>query len=199
MIKEQTKDDVIKFLKNNIEPLENNAYGLGYRASVYLTDGTFLPCVIFRNSKTIVELAIRRFKEEYASKIGLYEIMKTFVVSRNCINDYDISRVEKSKFAFPKIIQKQIQGETSMSWTGFVVNMKDSKSFSFGTTFLYEFFDMPDNYSVDDIKEIINHSYVSKNGKICSLKSQMSKDDNEYYISSVLRERPFFECFIDDL
>ena len=134
MIAKQSSSEIIKFLKNNIEPLENNAYGLGYRASAYLIDGTFLPCVIFRNSKTIVELAIRRFREEYASdkakKIGLYEIVKSFVASGNCINDYNISKVQKSEFAFPISIQKQIQGETSMGWTGFVVKMNDGKSFS---------------------------------------------------------------------
>lgn len=60
----QPMEDTNKFLKDNVEPLDDNAFGLGYRVSVYLTDGTFLPCVIFRNSNTIVDLAIRRFKEE---------------------------------------------------------------------------------------------------------------------------------------
>ena len=118
-MRRQQTEDIIKFLKDNIEPLEDNAYGLGYRASVYLTDGTFLPCVIFRNSKTVVNLAIRRFKEEQTGKgifnrssgLGYYNIVKTFVTSGNCINDYDIDRVEKSKFAFPLNIQRQIQGK----------------------------------------------------------------------------------------
>jgi hypothetical protein len=60
----QQIDEIINFLKENIEPLEDNVYGLGYRASVYLKDGTFLPCVLFRNPNAVVNLAIRRFKEE---------------------------------------------------------------------------------------------------------------------------------------
>ena len=54
-MKRQQKDKIIKFLKENIEPLEDNAYGLGYRASVYLTDGTFFSIrnefvIFFRNT-----------------------------------------------------------------------------------------------------------------------------------------------------
>ena len=64
-------EDIVKFFFVFIEPLEDNSFGLGYRASVYLTDGTFLPCVIFRNPKTVVNLAIRRFKEEQTKK-GLF-------------------------------------------------------------------------------------------------------------------------------
>ncbi len=43
-MKRLQKEDIIKFFKDNVEPLEDNAYGIGYRASVYLIDGTFLPC-----------------------------------------------------------------------------------------------------------------------------------------------------------
>jgi hypothetical protein len=206
-MRRQQTEDIIKFLKDNIEPLEDNAYGLGYRASVYLTDGTFLPCVIFRNSKTVVNLAIRRFKEEQAGKgifnrssgLGYYNIVKNFVTSGNCINDYDIDRVEKSKFAFPLDIQRQIQGETTMGWTGFVSKMKDGKHFGFGTTFHWEFFQMPDAYSVDDIEEIINHSYVLKNGELRSHRQGSQTRPEEYKDAVVHRERPFFECYLDNL
>jgi hypothetical protein len=86
--------DIIKFLKANIQPLDDNTYGLGYRASATLKDGTFLPCVIFRNPSTLINLAIRRFKEEQSGKsifskssgLGYREIVKTFVASGNCVN-----------------------------------------------------------------------------------------------------------------
>jgi len=42
---------LIQFLKENIEPLPSQSYGAGYRASAYLVDGTYLPCVIFRSSR----------------------------------------------------------------------------------------------------------------------------------------------------
>ena len=206
MRRQQTKD-IIKFLKDNIEPLDDNAYGLGYRASVYLTDGTFLPCVIFRNPKTVINLAIRRFKEEQkgngifnrASGVGYYNIVKNFVTNGNCINDYDIDRVEKSKFAFPLTIQSQIRGETTMGWTGFATKMKDGRHFGFGTTFHWEFFQMPDGYSVDDIEEIINHSYVLKTGELRSHKVPFFEHPVDYKDAVIHRERPFFECYIDNL
>jgi len=204
-MRQSQSEDIIKFLKDNVEPLEDNAYGPGYRASVYLTDGTFLPCVIFRNSKTVVNLAIRRFKEEQSGKgifnrssgIGYYNIVKTFVASGNCINNYDIDRVEKSKFAFP--LSMQIHGETTMGWTGFAIKMKDGKLFGYGTTFRWEFFQMPEGYSVDDIEEIINHSYVLKNGELRSHRQGSHTRLEEYKDAVIYRERPFFECYIDNL
>lgn len=134
--------EIINFLKRNIEPLENQAYGQGYRASVYLKDGTFLPCVIFRNSKTIVDLAIKRFKEEKSAEsifsrkqgFGYREIVKNFVTKGNCVNHYDILNVTESRFAFPLEIQKQIKGETAMSWTAFVARFNDNRLLSFRTS-----------------------------------------------------------------
>lgn len=198
-MKRQQTEDIIKFLKDNIEPLDDNSYRLGYKASVYLTDGTFLPCVIFRNPKPTVNLANRRFKEEQIGKsifnrssgLGYYDIVKTFVTSGNCINDYDIDRVEKSKFAFPLTIQSQIRGETTMGWTGFAAKMKDGKYFGFGTTFHWEFFQMPDGYSVGDIAEIINHSYVLKTGELRSHKVPFFEHPDDYKDAIIHRERPF--------
>lgn len=206
-MKRQQSEDIIKFLKDNIQPLEDNIYGPGYRASVYLTDGTFLPCVLFRNTKPVVSLAIRRFEEEQTGKsifsrssgLGYHEIVKTFVAHGNCINDYDIDIVEKSRFAFPLDIQKQIRGETTMGWTGFAAKMKDGKYFGFGTTFHWEFFQMPDGYSADDIKEIINHSYVLKTGELKSHKVPFFEHPDDYEDAVIHRERPFFECYMDNI
>ena len=200
-MKRQQTDKIIKFLKKNIEPLEDNTYGLGYRASVYLTDGTFLPCVIFRNPKEVVNLAMKRFKEEQSGKgvFGYYEIVKTFVASGNCINDYNIERVDKSKFAFPLTTLRQIRGETTMGWTGFAAKMKDGKYFGYGTTFHFEFFQMPDGYSVEDIEEIINHSYVLENGELRSHRESNQTLTDEWRSAVIYRERPFFECYVDNL
>ena len=203
----QQADDIIRFLRDKIEPLDDDVYGAGYRASVHLTDGTFLPCVVFRNPKTIVDLAIRRFKEELSGKsifrrssgLGYREIVKAFVTSGNCIKDYDIDRVEKSRFAFPLAIQKQIRGETTMGWTGFVAKMKDDKFFGFGTTFSFQFFQMPEGYSGDDIEEIVNHSYVLKTGEIIGYKIGFSEQPDDYKEAVIYRDRPFFHCFMDNL
>lgn len=201
----QKTEDIIKFLKDHIEPMEDNSYGLGYRAAAYLTDGTYLPCVTFRNPSTLVNLAIRRFKEEQSGKsifakssgLGYYDIVKNFVTNGNCINEYDISKVELSKYAFPVATIKQIRGETKMGWTGFVAKMKDGKQFAFGTDFYFSFFDMPINYIPDDIIEIINHSYIDMDNE---LKSYHAPDVYTVFSHDmILHSKPFFDCFIDTL
>jgi hypothetical protein len=50
-----------------------------------------------------------------------------------------------------------------MAWTGFIANMKDGKQFAFGTSFLFDFFDMPKGYSPNDIAEIIIKKKTSAN------------------------------------
>ncbi len=202
-----SETDIIKFLKDNIQPLDNNSFGIGYRASATLKDGTFLPCVIFRNPATIVNLAIRRFKEEQSGKsifakssgLGYREIVKTFVTSGNCVNLYDIAKVEKSRFAFPLHIQKQIRGETSMSWTAFVAKFKDGRQLSFGTTWVWEFFDLPDDYNVEDITEIINNSYLLKTGEVVGHRSSFDRETRRDEMEKIHNDRQFFECFIDNL
>ncbi len=199
--------DIIKFLKDNIQPLDDNGYGLGYRASATLKDGTFLPCVIFRNPATLINLAIRRFKEEQSGKSifskssehGYREIVKTFVASGNCVNHYDIAKVDKSRFAFPIDVQKQIKGETSMSWTAFVAKFKDGRHLSFGTTWNWEFFDLPDDFKAEDIGEIINHSYLLKTGEVVGHRSSFDRVTRMDEMEKIYSDRQFFECYVDNL
>ncbi|WP_346317639.1 hypothetical protein [Chitinophaga sp. YIM B06452] len=198
--------DVISFLKNNIEPVEDSNFGLGYNAAVTLKDGTFLPCVIFRNPSITINLAIKRFKEEQSGKsifnkssgLGYREIVKTFVTSGNRVNHYNIIKVEKSRHAFPIHIRNQIKGETSMSWTAFVARFKDGRALGFGTTWDIEFFDLPTGYQAEDIVEIINHSYLLKSGEIVSHRSfdRITRKDE---MAEINGNKPFFECFIDNL
>jgi hypothetical protein len=200
-------EDIIKFLKGNIQPFDDNAYGLGYRASATLKDGTFLPCVIFRNPTTLIDLAIRRFKEEQSGKsifskssgLGYREIVKTFVASGNCVNHYDIAKVDKSRFAFPLDVQKQIKGETSMSWTAFVAKFKDGRHLSFGTTWNWEFFDLPNDFNAEDIVEIINHSYLLKTGEIVGHRSSFDRVTRKDEMAKIYSDRQFFECYVDNL
>jgi len=56
---------------------------------------------------------------------------------------------------------------------------------------------MPKDYIPTDIVEIINHSYLDKNN---ILKSYMSPTVFEEFDKSlVYRERPYFECYLDNL
>lgn len=200
------ESDIITFLKQHFEPLEDTHTGQGYWASVYLKDGTFLPCVVFRNSKTIVDLAIKRLKEEKSAEsifsrkhgFGYREIVKAFVAGGNCVNHYDMSNVIASRFAFPTPIHHQIRGETAMGWTAFVAGFNDDRLLSFGTAFNWEFFDLPENFEAKNIVEIINNSYISKSGVIVG--HHLLRGERPFEnLETIHREKPFFECYMDHL
>lgn len=168
-----------------------------------MVDGLFLPCVVFKNRERQLKQAIKRFDEERKGKgifhksiNGYQEIVKTFVTSGNRLDDYNIQGIEPSKYAFPKDILSKIEGETRMSWTGFVVKMRDGKRFAFGSTFNWEFFDLPNGYSPGDIEEVINHSYLDEEGE---LKSYYSNESVDFKKLKIFRERPFFTCYVDGL
>ena len=194
---------ILDFINSGVEPYPDSIYGDGFRCSAYLKDGTYLPCVMLRKNKPIADLALRRFEEE-KKRDGVFsagkhhkDIVKHFVTSGNKVNDYDFKKIEISKNAIPVSLLKQIKGETTMGWTGFVFEMRDGKAFSFGTTFLMAFFDLPENYTFDDVLAVHNHSFVSRNGEIKSLKHGMMTQPSDYDQSQVYREKPFFDCFYD--
>jgi hypothetical protein len=69
-----------------------------------------------------------------------------------------------------------------MSWTEFYAIMKDGKEFRFGTTFLIEFFDLPQGYMAADIEKIIP-----------ATRGAIPRQERIY------REKPFFTCYVDGL
>ena len=112
-----------------------------------LRDNVIIPCVKFSCADTYIDLAIRRFEEEKENKIFLNneenpyrKIVSHFCIEHNIIDSKKIVRIERSRYSFPIEILKQIRGETLMSWTGFVVKMRDGNYFNFGTAFSFAFF-----------------------------------------------------------
>ena len=195
--------EISEFLKTEEEPWPDSNYGDGLRCSAYLNDGLFLPCVIIRKNKKYIDLACRRFEEEKSGKSvflnnknGYRDIVKNFVAGGNKINDYDIKSVEKSKYAIPLSLLQQIEGETVMSWTGFVLEIRDGQLFSFGSSFLFAFFELPEGYSFQDVKKVHNHSYVSDEGSLVKIRG-LSDFSKQYKPTKVYRERPYFDCYID--
>ncbi|GGG57243.1 hypothetical protein [Epilithonimonas arachidiradicis] len=208
MLNSILEEDLIKFLKNNIEPYDDQIYGKTYRASVTLTDETYLPCVIFRNSKPKIDLAIKRFKDEQGGNSifknkskgsGYREIVKNFIISGNNLNFHHIANIEKSSFAIPLSIVRKIDGETAMSWTAFVIKFKNGQKASFGTSWNWEFFSKPDGFDFDDIEEIISGAYLDKNGEIIFHKSIQNYNEMKDLLDVTYREKPFFECYLDNL
>ena len=177
--------DITAFVRE-VEPLPPcPPYGPRYRVSALLTDGTVLPCVVVEGVAPTVDLAIKRFDETRKSKdphMGYRGIVKTFVTQGNTVNDYDIASLSLSPHAIPLARMREIGGETSMSWTEFYAQMKDGTEFRFGTTFLTEFFAMPDRYSGDDIVKITP-----------AVRGEKPRHER------ILRERPFFTCYVEGL
>jgi len=77
--------------------------------------------------------------------------------------------------------------------------MKDGSHIGFGTTFYTEFFDIPDGYSANDIIEIINHSYICESGKMYTRNERQFVSSDNYDKNIFYREKPFFECYMDNL
>ncbi|MEP2494804.1 MAG: hypothetical protein ABJH21_10150 [Parasphingorhabdus sp.] len=182
--------------------------GEGFRCSVDLSDGTHLPCVMLRRPEKTIDLALRRFKDEQSGRgvfrtmdNGYRKVVKSFVTSGNKVSSYDIESVRPSIFAIPLELLEEIQGETFMSWTGWVFEMNDGALFSFGTTFLFDFFSLPEKYNFSDVAKVHNHSYVGMDGTIASI-----HENRESYVQllsskskQVFRERPYFKCYVDEI
>ncbi len=177
------EEDIFRFLEKETEPIPDiigNKTYTAYRASVYLKDNTYLPCVKFKSFRGIVELAIQRFEEVKIDKNTSYmesypEIIGRFIAAKSTLWSVDVSRVEKSPYAIPYSYLKKMGGETRMGWTSFTVIMNDGKQFQFGTSYSWEFFEMPEGYDACKIVEIIPNKNTSP---------------------QVFREKPFFNCYL---
>jgi hypothetical protein len=184
-----------------VEPLEDSIYGPRFRCSLTLIVGTHLPCAVIQSRGRLVDLAKQRINEVAGrGQLGganLYgEVVSAFVAGGNRINDYDVASAAESRFAIPLALLSQIQGETSMGWTGWVFRMRDGRHFSYGSSFHTEFFQLPDGYEFADVEEVINHSFVDRDGTVTSLKS-VASSSRAVRSDAVLRERVFFTCVVD--
>ncbi len=179
-------EDVVNFVKKQIDPLPASPpYGLRYRVSATISDGTVLPCVVIESVSSQVDLAIKRFNETRMSDdiyMGYRSIVTSFVTRRNTVNLDDLKEIGISPYAIPPSRMQEIKGETSMGWTAFSAVMRDGKEFQFGTGFYTEFFDMPPGYTAADIVKIIP-----------TVRGEKPRQDTIY------RERLFFTCYVDGL
>ena len=187
---------------DTVEPLEDSIYGSKYRCALTLKDGTELPCAILQSKSKIVDLAKRRIREEQNRKGGLGgydpygQIVTSFVTGGNGINDYDVVDAEPSRFAPPVALLRQIHGETTMGWTGWVFEMSDGKLFPYGSSFSMEFFQVPDGYTFEDVVKVHNHSFLSPSGELRTLE-QGGMPPEEYNREKIFRERVYFTCAIE--
>lgn len=179
--------EIKNYLVAHVQPLKDAQLGNSYRASAYFRDGTYLPCVMFANPSKLVELAMRRFAETSSDEFQYRMVVEAFVANKSTIPIYDIARVEVSPYAWPEEILKQIHGETTMGWTSFTAKMKNGKVFPFGTPFNFEFFDLPENYSYQDIVEIHSGMIVNEHGEETPFEHDWSRE--------CYRDKPVVNCY----
>jgi hypothetical protein len=194
--------DWISNITRAVEPIVDSIYGPRYRCSLTLKDGTFLPCAVIQSKQRLVDLAKRRLKEELngrghlGGKDPFGQIVAVFIAGGNRINDYDVASSSQSKHAIPLSLLRQIHGETTMGWTGWVFRMRDGRKFSYGSSFHTEFFQLPEGYEFADVAEVLNHSFVDSAGEVRGIREAGSLPAN-YRIGDVFRERAFFTCAVD--
>lgn len=186
--------DLIAFLKSQVTPLEDSIHGPRYRAAAWLTDGTYLPCVVFQDQQKLVDLASRRFDETRASASHEYlAVVETFVASGSRLALWNIQRVETSPFAWDIEVLRRIHGETTMGWTSFVVEMKDGKYFNLGTSFHSEFFDLPAGYTFHDITTVHSGMVYHDTAGLKPFAWDLVNSVKVY------RDKPFFTCYVQGL
>ncbi len=191
-------DDLRKFLTENIEPLKDSIYGDRYRAAAYLSDGTYLPCVVFQSKKAQLELALRRFKQLRWKRSQYRRVVEAFVAGGSHVAEHDLKLVEISPYAWPLELLRTIHGETTMGWTAFVAEMNDGTMHSYGTQFNFEFFEPPEAYSFSDIGKIHSGMVYSQARGLHAFSAQSQVETVHSYGHS-LRERPFFTCYLEEL
>ncbi len=186
------KLEIVEYLKKNITPHKNSVCGNEYRTAVYLKNGVYIPCVVFSNADALIDLFEKRLDEK---KIGVKDLTKSFFINKNIVNSSDIEKIEESRNAMPKELLEQIKGETLMSWTGFVLKMKDGKCFNFGTSFSFSFFELPSGYDFSDVEEVINHSYADENG----IQEYRKHKLTDFQDIKIYHAMDFFNCYVENL
>ncbi len=185
--------ELVAFLHANIEPLLRGS-STQFRASAYLTDGTYLPCVLCENREQHVNSVLGRLQHAEKST-GQYRstVMSHFDVGMQ-VSSLFVSRVEPSPFAWPLRLLQHIHGETYMGFTAFVAEMNDGTMFSYDVASMAErFYDLPAGYTVNDIKKIYSGGPPLRKILVDFKMSRGHISPGPYH------ERPCFYCFVEGL
>ncbi|MCB1045066.1 MAG: hypothetical protein KDC35_19140 [Acidobacteria bacterium] len=182
------QESIIQYLVSNIEPIRDLNGDKSYRCSVRLKDDLQLPCVVMKNSSSMLDHVVDAFRDLRREGISdssaghqfeqYLAMLRTYVLGGNRISWHHIAGIGPSAHAIPMEKIRQIKTEPNMTWIAFNGVMDDGHSFAFGTPFATEFFEMPKGYDASRIVEI----------------TPLADRSAHFY-----REKTYFECYIDDL
>jgi hypothetical protein len=179
------EEEFCKFLEKEIEPV---SYGelkeTAYRASVYLVDNTYIPCVLFRNSYAQADRAIQEFDRVKSNppvdqRFNYRAYVRAFTTGDNTIASNIISKIEKSPYAASVSCYNKLASMMEIEFGGIAFKgiMNDGEKYDFFIDSNIEFIDMPDGYIASQMVEII---------------PQARRDDFKD-----LKERFYFNCYLD--
>lgn len=171
---------IISFLKTSIEPIGDVYSDEAYRAAVYLADGTYVPCVIFRNKNNISKFLLNRFSDLQDKKnFKDTNIVPSLFDGACTLQFFKVAKVEESSYALPVKLRDVLSstGETGMGYTSFEGQTDDGKKYIFAGTSEFAFFHMPEGYNAKRLINVVPHKTNSG--------------------SVVYLEIPYYHCFID--
>ena len=151
--------------------LDGGEEGPIYRCSARLVDGLLLPCVVVKQAKPQIKMAIRQFK---AVKKGLWtgegdayrQVVGHFTTQNSQISEHNVVEVVPSPYAMPLSLLKETRGETQPGWSAWVFEMRDGTLFNYATAFERIFMSTPEGYGFDDVVRVHPHSFVRKDGEL---------------------------------
>ncbi|MEZ5957810.1 MAG: hypothetical protein R3C27_11445 [Hyphomonadaceae bacterium] len=164
--------------------------GPGFRCAAWLRDGTYLPCVFVQpigpyadRKRELIEAETRGEGSHALYPDPLREFIKRDS-SSNRVADYNIERIEPSRFAIPISLLAEVHGETAMSLWLFALETASGRRLSFmgGHLAYMMFFDLPDDLEFSDFVNVRN---VDSNKRLPKCEANF-------------RARMFFDCFTDN-
>lgn len=183
-----------------------------YLGAVRLLGGAYLPCVTFRDKREYFRKTIpylENLRKQYGIGSEPYQQQCELILlglGNGIVHPYTISAIEKSIHAVPMDIYNQLDGPTGRNGMCFVAEMKDGKFTAYHDEILMgSFWEMPPGYSGEDIVNLWNHSYLTKEGKIALYGEGDDDCPDEQYLAYKsnhaveLRAVPYFVCYVEGL
>jgi hypothetical protein len=146
-----------------------------FRCSARLLDGTYLPCLVLREAAAEVEMVLSGWRAsrlaEPPSSDEVYESnFKAIAVGGSRVSLEQIRELETSPYAISWDLLQTLPGEVDWHLLTFTGVMDDGARFLFHTSMTVAFFEMPEGYSAQRVRQVIpaaggiEHAYREREG-----------------------------------
>jgi len=205
----QTK--VLEYIENRVDRFPDPTFGEGARCSVYLKDGTYLPCVLLRDWQKAVSLFMARLDQEGSGRAVLAEIkdiaeqslVRFFITNQNIVKLSDIASIEVSPYAIPHSFLRELDLNSDnkllpKNTLSFVLEMNDDQLFLYENRALnQEFYDLPSGYSFSDVKKVHKSAYKHPDGLVRRVPITYKDEQIKFMPEESFTQKPFFVCYTE--